>query len=158
VSGDYKGLNGAALPPNGTTISFTDVQASCGSGGDRNLDDLVYSAASGDTAKAMRFLDLLLQEGTLEIVILRSLQNHFRRLHLTKSRIEQGAQVKDAVKSLTPRLFFKLENAFIAQLHRFSLAKLTLILTRLSELESQTKQSGTPVKALCAQAILSISR
>jgi len=49
------------------------------------------------------------KEGVAEIVILRALQNHFKKLHATNSLIENGQSVDEALKSLQPpwKSFFK---------------------------------------------------
>ncbi len=158
VPADYDGLEGAPIQQNLGKISLADVQACCGNGGDKTMDDLIYSVAGAQTDKAIRFFDSLLDEGVPEIAILRALQNHFRRLHLTKSLMQSGASADEAMKSISPPVFFKLQPAYKNQLQRWSLPKLGMVLSRLSALEAQTKQSGTPVRTLCAQAILSISR
>ncbi|MCI5060100.1 MAG: DNA polymerase III subunit delta [Alphaproteobacteria bacterium] len=141
----------------GSTIRLEDVQSCCGEAGAVSLDDLTYAVAGADTGKAMNSFHRLIAEGVPEIVILRTLQNHFRRLHYTHSQMSEGQSVDQAVKALQPPIFFKFENAFKGQVTKWKLPKLNLVLGKLSELEAQTKMTGSPVQTLCAQAILSIS-
>lgn len=138
-------------------IRLEDVQHCCGEAGVANLDDLTYAVAGSDTKKAMNAFHRLLAEGVPEIVILRTLQNHFRRLHYTQCQMKGGTPTDQAIKSLQPPLFFKFETAFKGQLAKWNLIKLNGVLSKLSELEAQTKMTGTPVQTLCAQAILAIS-
>ena len=65
--------------------------------------------------------------------------------------------MEQAVKSLHPPIFFKVESAFKSHLSKWKGRKLDVIMSKLSELEAQTKRSNAPVQTLCAQAILSLS-
>jgi len=138
-------------------VSLEDVQASCGDTGTASLDELIYSVAGSNAKGAMAAYDRLVGEGIPEIVILRTLQNHFRRLHYTNAMMSEGKSMDQAVKSLQPPIFFKLEQPFKSQLNKWKGPKLDIVLRKLSELEAQTKTTGAPVHTLCAQAILSLS-
>jgi DNA polymerase-3 subunit delta len=139
------------------TVRLEDVQACCGDTGTTSLDDLVYAVGGNQPEAAMAAYHRLLGEGVAEVVILRTLQNHFRRLHYTNAMIAQGKSAQEAVKSLQPPIFFKVEPAFRAQVSKWKGKKLDTVLSKLSELEAQTKTTGAPVETLCAQAILSLS-
>ena len=141
----------------GGTITLEDAQNACGEAGVANLDDFVYALGAGQSAKALSSFDKLIADGMSEVVILRTLQNHFRRLHYTKVQVQSGTPVDAALKSLQPPIFFKYEQAFKGQMSRWGERKLRTVLSRLADLEAQTKQTGTPVQTLCAQAILAIS-
>lgn len=147
----YKGSNDPS------PITLEEAMAACGESGATALDDLTNAVAGHNPEKALRMLSQLQDEGVVFIVILRSLQNHFRRLHLTQSRIHEGEAPERAIKMLQPPLFFKQEAAFKGQLQRWSLAGLMNVLEKLNDLEAQCKQIGAPVETLCAQAVLSIS-
>lgn len=147
----YKGAEASA-------ISLEDVQAACGIAGAQNFDNLVYAVAGRNTEAALKAYSVLLEEGENMVTILRVLQNHFRRLHLIKAHMANGEPADLAVKKLNPPLFFKVEPLFRAQLSSWSLQMLEQILGRLTDLEVQCKQTGTPAETLCAQAILSISK
>lgn len=138
-------------------ITIDHVMACCGSAGVQSLEDLVYNVAGNQPQNALNAFHVLMEEGIPSITILRSMQNHFRRLHLTKSRMVQGEGLNEAVKRLSPPIFFKQEPAFKQQVQRWTLPALSAIMTRLATLEAECKQTGTPVETLCAQAILGIS-
>lgn len=139
-------------------ISLEDAQQACGEAGAQGLDDLVYAVGNGHTEKALKSFHKLLNEGVNTVTILRVMQTHFKKLHFVQSQIQQGLQVNEAIKKLQPPLFFKLESAFQSQLNRWSLANLNDVLMRLSDIEKQSKQTGTPVETLLAQALLSLSQ
>ncbi|MCK5285114.1 MAG: DNA polymerase III subunit delta [Alphaproteobacteria bacterium] len=138
-------------------VSLNDVQACCGETGVQSLDNLIYSVAGNQPAKALKTYNQLLGDGVNFIVIVRALQNHFRRLHITKARMEQGTSTDIAMKSLMPPVFFKQQNEFRYQAKRWNIKSLNKIMSRLMELEAQCKQTGAPVETLCSQAILGIS-
>lgn len=142
-------------PP--ASITVDDVAAICADAGAQTLDDLVYAVAGGRVEPAVRALSRLQEEGTAAITILRVLQGHFRKLHAVKAMVVSGTPVEEALKSLQPPLFFKLEQPFRTQVSRWSLDGLMKVLERLSHLEAQSKQTATPVDTLLAQALLSLS-
>lgn len=141
-----------------TPVTIDDVRACCGEAGALALDDLVYAVAGHNTAGALKTYNQLLDEGVGFMPILRALQNHFRRLHISKSRIESGENIETAVKSLSPPIFFKQQAAFKTQLNRWSLNGISIILQKLTDIEAQCKQTGMPTETLCAQAVLGISK
>ncbi len=145
--------------PEGHNLVVTQehVQACCGDGGAASLDDLIYAVGGGNPKIAMASYQRLIDEGVAEIVILRTLQNHFRRLHYTGAMMGQGSSLESAVKSLQPPIFFKFEQAFKSQVSKWRGRKLDIVMGKLAELEAQTKRTGAPVQTLCAQAVLSLS-
>ncbi len=138
-------------------ITLDDVRAACGEAGDQSIDDLLYAIGSGKTEAALRAYNKLIEEGVAIVTILRSLQGHFRRLHYTKSLMRDGLDMDEAMKKLQPAVFFKYADSFKGQLRKWSEAKLLAFLQRLSQVEAQTKQTGTPVETLGSQVILSLS-
>lgn len=137
-------------------ISLEEAQEVCADSGAAELDALVYGLSSRNPKAALLAYSRLLGQGTSDVFMLRSVQNHFRRLHLAKSMLEAGQRMDAILKSL--RIFFKQAPAFRGALQSWPLARLTLALERLADLEARCKQSGAPVKLLCSQAFLSIAR
>ena len=143
---------------NQNMISLRDTQASCGESGDQGLDDLVEATFGRDPLKAMSTLHRLMDEGTDIIVIERTLQNHIRRLHQVKMDVEENGQpIELAMKKLQPPVFFKQEDRFRSQVNKFSGPYLRRLLARLSEIEAETKRTGTPSKTLISDALLKLS-
>ena len=101
---------------------------------------------------------IMLQEGVPLIVVLRSLQNHFRRLHVVKARVERGEALEFVMKSLHHRHGWNKEEMYKSQIRSWSLGGLARTLQKLSELEASCKKTGVPDETLTAQALLSISR
>ncbi len=139
-------------------ISIADVQAACGAAGAQGFDDLIYAVAGRNAKAAFKAYATLMEEGTAFVAILRSLQNHFRRLHLVKSHMQNGLEQEFALKKLNPPIFFKQSAAFKGQLNTWSLPALNSVMNKLTDLEAQCKTTGMPTETLCAQAILAISK
>lgn len=139
-------------------ISIADAQSACGAAGAQDFDDLVYAVAGRNAAGALKAFTTLNAEGIAFIAILRSLQNHFRRLHLVQCHLENGLDMDLAMKKLSPPVFFKQAPAFKGQVNGWSKAALDNVLGKLTELEAQCKTTGMPVDVLCSQAILAISK
>ena len=79
-------------------------------------------------------------------------------VHQVKIDIEENGQSVDiAMKKLQPPVFFKQEDKFRAQINRFSGAYLRRLLARLSEIEADTKRTGTPSRALIGDALLKLA-
>ena len=133
------------------------MRAACGEAGDQSLDDLLYAIGGGKTEAALRAYNKLVEEGVAIVTILRALQGHFRRLHYTRSLMNDGLDVEAAMKKLQPAVFFKYADSFKAQLRKWPENKLLSFLQRLSQVEAQTKQTGTPVETLGSQVVLSLS-
>lgn len=143
--------------PTKKLVSIQDVQASCGDTGTATLDELIYAVAGANAKVAMAAYNRLIGEGVAEIVILRTLQNHFRRLHYMHALMGSGQSMDQAMKSLQPPIFFKFATPFKGHVSKWKGKKLDMVMTKLADLEAQTKMTGTPVQTLCAQAILSLS-
>ncbi len=147
----YKGHDKSA-------VTLDDVQACTGDAGSQTLDKFIYSVTGSKPEAVLTAFQAMMQEGVSLIIILRSLQNHFRRLHLVKARVGRGEAIEVVMKSLQPPVFWKQEDAFKVQIRAWSLEGLARTLQRLADLEAQCKKTGVPDETLTAQALLSISR
>ncbi len=139
-------------------IKLSDAQASCGENGVQGLDDLIDATFSRDPLRTLGTFRRIMDEGTDIIVVERSLQNHIRRLHQVKIDIEEnGHPIELAMKKLQPPIFYKHEEKFKSQINKFSSAYLRKLLARLSEIEAETKRTGTPSKTLMSDALLKLA-
>ncbi len=139
------------------TITLEDVRAACGEAGDQSIDDLLYAIGNGKAEAALRAYNKLLEEGVFIITIMRSLQNHFRRLHYTRVLMKTGSSADEAMKKLQPAIFFKHTDAFKAQLRKWPEERLMAYMQRLAQVEAQMKQTGTPSETLGSNVILSLA-
>jgi DNA polymerase-3 subunit delta len=139
-------------------VSLDDVIACVGNSAALSLDGLAKHVASGQFAEADRILDHVLSEGLPAVTVLRTLQNHFLRLHLTKSRMQKGEAMEGAMKKLRPEVFWKVKDAFMAQLNGWSLGQMEQALALLVSVEAKCKQTANDPHTLCSRAILSLAQ
>lgn len=125
-----------------TQITLDEAMKACGDSGQRSLDDLVYACSGRQADNALKIYNELVSDGVAGMAILRSLQNHFRRLYLVKQLMSEGNPFSVASKSLTPPLFFKVEKTFESHVNRWSEAALIASLSKLMDLESLSKKTG----------------
>ena len=139
-------------------VTLDDAVQSCGDIGLHSLDDLVYAFTGGNRALALKSAATLMDEGTDAVMILRALQNHVMRFHLVRSLMDiHNLPLDEAMKQLSPPVFFKAADMFRAQISRWSMKKSRAVLTRLADVENRTKQTGTPVETLISQMIIAQS-
>lgn len=138
-------------------VSLADAQAACGESGARSLDDLIFSVGGRQSGKALKIYNQLQEEGVPFIVILRALQTHFRRLHATKARLQDGSDLQSALYALSPPPFFKYEPLFREQVNVWSIPALDRVMSRLMDVEASCKRTGAPAETFVAQALLGIS-
>ncbi len=146
------------MGPANKNITLDDVIACVGNSADLSLDDLAKHVASGQFAAADRILDYVLSEGVAAVSVLRTLQNHFLRLHITKARIQKGDDTELAMKKLRPEVFWKVRDAFKSQLNGWSMSQMEQALALLSGVEAKCKQTANDPHTLCSRAILSLSQ
>jgi len=140
------------------SITLADVEATVIDAAALGMDDAVRAAAEGDFAALDRCLARLAAEGVSGVAILRIAQTYFRRLHLTRARVDGGADIGQALSQLQPPLFFKLRDAFGNQVRRWPLRRLAAALDRLVEAEAASKRTGADDMLLAADALLTVAR
>lgn len=139
-------------------ITLDDILLSTPNNAAMSLDEIARFTASGQTTELDRTLGQMFAEGIAPVAILRATQNYFRRLHVTKARIESGINFDMASKKLQPPLFFKVKPAFENQLRNWTLAQLSLALEKLNETEAEVKKTGSPAQTLCHRVLFALSR
>jgi DNA polymerase-3 subunit delta len=117
------------------------------------LEEDAFIDAIG-TQAAVPMVHKLIAEGQPVTNIIRTLGRHANRLYTVQLHIQHGDDVSTAMDKLQPKVFFKREAAFRAQLARFSLRTLSRLRARLLELERDCKQTGAPDDTLIGQLIL----
>ncbi|OEJ64122.1 DNA polymerase III subunit delta [Magnetovibrio blakemorei] len=139
-------------------VNEADVRAAIGDTAASGVDDVIYSAASGDTAKLETAISRVLADGTNPVQLVRAAQRHFQRLHSARGQMAQGMSADQATKSLRPPIIFKLADAFRAQLGVWPEPKLTRAFDILTQAEIDCKTTGYPAEAICGRAMLSIAQ
>lgn len=135
-------------PKSDNTVDM-DVMRAVASGGAALEEDVFLDAVGTPAAAGMA--QKLLAEGQPVTNLIRTLGRHVSRLYATQLRIQNGDDIKSAMDALQPKIFFKRENAFRAQLQKYSLRYLSRLRAELWRLENQCKQTGTPDELLFSQ-------
>ena len=148
----------ALFAGDGGRVGLADATQSVGDSAAMTIDDIVYAAAEGDAAALERALMRAFLEGEMPVSVLRALMRHFQRLHLVQSRIAAGSGDEDALRSLRPPLFFKLQDRFKRQLRLWPQARAAQALALLTQAEINAKTTGLPAEAICRDALLRIAR
>lgn len=145
----------------GDHASLDDVIACIGDVGVYSLDNVIYSAADGDAQALDLALDQAWAESTSPVPVLRMMANHLLKLQSVHAKCEEGANVKAAMKSLRPPIFFKMENRFSNQLRFWPRPAISLSLPLLLQAEADCKKTGMPdllIAGRCLQQIAAIAR
>lgn len=138
-------------------VTLQDAQ-DCVEGADAlALDDLLDEVGLGRTAEAARALQRLYDAGIDPIGVVRAGIRHFDRLHRCRAVIDRGASVDQAVRGLSPPLFFRRAEGFRNQLRRWPAPALRAALAALTEAEIQCKTTGLPAAAICERLVLSLA-
>jgi DNA polymerase-3 subunit delta len=137
-------------------IALEDVTACIGAAADMPLDDLIKHVAGSDFAAADKTLTHILAEGENAVRVLRSLQNHFMRLHLVKSRMQNGDSMDAAMAKLRPPVFWKMKTLFQTQVQHWPQAQMEQALSLLNTAEMRCKQTGQEPALALSRALLSL--
>lgn len=139
-------------------ITIADVEAAVVDTATLGMDDTLRAALDGDFAALDRCLARLAGEGVSGVAILRIAQTYFRRLHVTRARLDSGTPADRALSLLQPPLFFKARDAFAIDVQRWALPRIQAALDRLVDAEAQSKRTGANDSLLAADALLTIAR
>ncbi len=139
------------------TVGVEDVLACIGDSREASLDAVVMAAHGGDVASLDRALDLAYASGMHPVGVLRAAARHVQRLHLAASLVAAGKSAPEAMASLRPPVFYKLQDAFRAQLRLWPPARLAQALGLITQAELECKATGAPAEALCARVLWQIA-
>lgn len=139
-------------------VGEDDVRAAIGDTAASGIDDVIYSAASGDTLKLESALNRVLSEGVNAIQLVRAAERHFQRLHIARGQMARGHNADQATRSLRPPIIFKLADAFKRQLNLWPESKLSRAFEILTQAEIDCKTTGLPANAICGRAMLTIAQ
>ena len=122
-----------------------------------NLNKLSNFCAIGDVKNALFFYEKTHDSSVSPIVIIRTMVKHFKIIEKVLCAIQDGKNIENAINNIKPPIFFKDKPLISIQAKLWNLAKINLILKRLSDTEIKCKSGFFSDKLLGAQLILSIS-
>lgn len=139
-------------------ITLLDAQTMCADAGEAAIDQCIEKTLSGQTIDALKLYNTINEEGINFMIILRALQNYIKRLHQVKSKVENGQNIENAMKTLQPPVFFKQAASFKNHAKRWSALHLMTAMQKLQKLEADCKKTGSNPELLCGQTILGLSK
>jgi DNA polymerase-3 subunit delta len=139
-------------------ITIADVEAAVVDTATLGMDETIRAALDGNFTALDRCLARLAGESVSGVATLRIAQTYFRRLHLTRARIDAGTSADRALAQLQPPVFYKAKDAFALDVQRWPLGRIQAALDRLVEAEAQSKRTGANDTLLAAEALLAIAR
>jgi DNA polymerase-3 subunit delta len=142
----------------GHRITIADVEAAVVDTATLGMDETIRAALDGNLPALDRCLARLAGESVGGVAVLRIAQTYFRRLHITRARIDGGASADRALSQLQPPVFYKAKDAFAADAQRWPLARIQAALDRLVDAEAQSKRTGANDTLLAADALLAVAR
>lgn len=154
----YKGFEGESVRERTGQITMRDILASCGDVRDWSMDKLVYAIGDGDIHQTHSIIQSLFKDQVAPIVLLRSTQGHFWRLLSVKSKMKDGLNQAEALKTLSPPLFWKVQDAFQRQLNRWTLPPLEAALDSLNRVEANSKKTGYVDTSLVENTLINLAR
>lgn len=138
-------------------ISVDDAQAAVGDSAALAIDQVVDAATAGDLAALDRALMRLEAAGESPIGVLRLLSRRLQRLHLMKAAEEGGKSTDQALNTLRPKPFWMEAAAMKKAAPRWTAERLATAMAIVVEAEEQSKTTGFPQAAVCAQACFRIA-
>ena len=136
-------------------ITFEDITACLGESNAETLDQLTQYIASGRPKDLEDTLSFLYSEGANAVMILRVVQNYFRRLYITHGRMK-NASFEQAIAKLYPPVFFKLKAGFQQHLRMWPIKGVQGALSQLNEAEGRIKSGEMDPDLICSRTLLSL--
>lgn len=138
-----------------SVITMNDAMACIGDASALSIDQMLYALSGGHQKELHETLDRLFAEGQSPIGLLRAASGHFKKFHVTLSKISDGVTVEAAIIPL--RLHFKRTGEFKRQIRLWSLPKVARALDLLTKAERECKFSSRPQKLICGRVFLQIA-
>ncbi len=139
-------------------ITLPDVAANIGDSSIITLDGTAIAAADGDLAKLDRSIARAYLEGVSPVGLLRAAMRHLERLHRVAGRVALGDAPVSAIKSMHPRLHFRLAEALARQITPWSVGRIARAMEIALEAEIAAKSTGAPSTLICSRALMRVAR
>ncbi|TNE59731.1 MAG: DNA polymerase III subunit delta [Alphaproteobacteria bacterium] len=141
----------------GGTVTAQDVEASLGLAEDANMDRVIDAALSGNFNELDKALTSAFAAGANAIQLLRALNNHLDRLYVVRAKRDTGGDIRSAMKSLRPPVFFKREKAFQAQVSVWTASTLQHAMQMTLQAEIDCKRTGSSDEIICAHTLMALA-
>lgn len=116
-------------------ISYEDVEKIISDNLLSNSENMCIYFCQQNLEGFLKELSKLRQENINEILIIRALIRYFLNLYIVLSKKGSGINIDEAMRTLSPPIFFKYLNDFKINLNRFTLKKILKVLSILQQSE-----------------------
>ena len=142
----------------GARVTVEDVRALAAGAQGASIDPIIQDAMTGRVDSLDARYRRAVESKISPVAIHFSLQRHVLRLCEAAARMEGGDSALSAARSLRPPVFRMMEDAFVAQLNRWSPKALRSALSQCQTVERQLKSTGAPAEALTEQLLFGLAR
>jgi len=153
----YMGAGKGPDRDSGGTVSLAAARACVGDSGTLTLDMIAAATTGGDLTILDETIFKAFNRGENAIPILRNLARRLQKLHLIRGRMDQGIPADKAVMAVVYSPYSPERKSLMAQLGKWSTAKLGNALDIVMAAEADCKITGLPAEAICARACLRIA-
>lgn len=144
-------------PAAGGSLAFDDVIACVADATAADFDAVAFAVGDKSAAQIERSLARAFTEGAVAIPVLRATARHLLRLHKAVGKAAQGGGAREAMATLRPPVFFKLEERFLAQMRRWTVEELSRGVGFALDAEVRCKRALHPPEAICRNALLTMA-
>ena len=141
----------------GARVTVEDVRALAAGAQGASIDPIIQDAMTGRVDSLDARYRRAVESKISPVAIHFSLQRHVLRLCEAAARMEGGDSALSAARSLRPPVFRMMEDAFVAQLGRWSPPALRSALSQCQAVERQLKSTGAPANALTEQLLFGLA-
>jgi len=138
------------------TIEESDVETAVGDAAELALDRIVMAVASGRVAAAVSECDRSIAGGEDAQTVILALQRYFLRLHRTRSALDAGRTMDDALRQLKPPPHFKQKDAFERQCRDWSLTRLNAALAAIAVAAKRARLNSALDSVLAEHLLLDL--
>ena len=142
----------------GATVTVEDVRALAAGAQGASIDPIIQDAMTGRVDSLDARYRRAVESKISPVAVHFALQRHILRLCEAAARMEAGDSAQAAMNSLRPPVFRMAEDAFRAQLSRWSPKALRSALGQCQTVERQLKSTGAPAEALTEQLLFGLAR
>lgn len=140
------------------TIRLDDLNQMVGDASRLVLDDVIDSAATGNTQRLQALLPKALEAGNRADMILAATLRHFHLLQSGRSRIETNRQnAGSVISSLRPPIHFSRKDKVVTALSIWTLARINKALLRLDKAMFEARAQDNISNSLAGTALLAIA-
>jgi DNA polymerase-3 subunit delta len=147
----------AAFMGERTAVTRSDVEAAVGDAAEASLDEVAFAVGAGDAIRLERALGRAFAQGENEVAVLRAVLRHVALLHGVAIRAAASGSREDALGAVRPPLHFRVRDAAVAALPRWTAARLERALTVLMDAEIAVKTTGNPQRVIVRKALLDLA-